>query len=140
MKQSNWWKRVREFSFLKLNSNKISGQKQLPSKPALRERLSHLTTSLISALIHALTTYSQRKNTIVALSSHLARLSATPAARSAFLAARGEVIRKRVRMIPLEGDIKLYVFDLAVIVFTGIKHTAEWFLGAFKENESSARE
>lgn len=43
-------------------------------------------------------------------------------------------------MIPLEGDIKLYVFDLAVIVFTGIKHTAEWFLEAFKENENAARE
>ena len=41
-------------------------------------------------------------------------------------------------MIPLEGDIKLYVFDLAVIVFTGIKHTAEWFLAAFKDNQSTA--
>jgi len=39
-------------------------------------------------------------------------------------------------MIPLEGDIPLYIFDLAIIVFTAIKHTAEWYLAAFKENDS----
>lgn len=29
----------------------------------------------------------------------------------------------------------VYVGDLAVVCFTGIKHTADWFLASFKENE-----
>lgn len=70
------------------------------------------------------------------LSEYLSRLNATPAARATFLAARGDLIKKRIRAIPLEGDIPLYIFDLAIIVFTAVKHTAEWYLASYKENDS----
>jgi len=29
----------------------------------------------------------------------------------------------------------MYINDLAMVMFTGIKHTADWFLASFKENE-----
>lgn len=67
--------------------------------------------------------------------SLLLRLNAGAAARSTFLAARTEVMRKCVRMITFEGSIGVYIADLAIVVFTGIKHTADWFLASFKENE-----
>lgn len=38
-------------------------------------------------------------------------------------------------MITFEGSIGVYIADLAIVVFTGIKHTADWFLASFKENE-----
>jgi hypothetical protein len=124
---------MRNFGFL---LTIYSGQGQLATKPALKAKLTQLTANLTSALLHSLSDHRQRKSAVVQLSSLLGRLHATPAARAAFLTARGELVRKRIRMIPLEGDIPLYIFDLAIIVFTAIKHTAEWYLAAFKENDS----
>ena len=49
-------------------------------------------------------------------------------------------MKKRIRMITLEGHIGMYISDLAMVVFTGIKHTADWFLASFKENEVSSSE
>jgi hypothetical protein len=40
-----------------------------------------------------------------------------------------------VRAIRFEGHIGMYIGDLSMVVFTGIKHTADWFLASFKENE-----
>ena len=50
------------------------------------------------------------------------------------------MIRKRVRMIRFDGHVGTYVGDLAVVVFTGIKHTADWFLSSFRENEVASCE
>lgn len=108
--------------------------------PLLKDKLTSLTASLTSALLHSLSEPSHRKTTIVYLSSLLTKLGAGPAARAAFLTTRSELINKRIRSIPFEGDIPLYIFDLAIVVFTAIKHTAEWFLASFKENEAAARE
>jgi hypothetical protein len=44
-------------------------------------------------------------------------------------------MRKYIRAIRFEGSIGVYVGDLAMVVFTGIKHTADWFLASFKGNE-----
>ena len=43
-----------------------------------------------------------------------------------------------MRKIKFEGHVGAYVGDLAVVYFTGIKHTADWFLASFKENEVSS--
>jgi hypothetical protein len=95
---------------------------------------------LTSALLHSLSEPSHRKTSVVYLTSLLTKLGAGPAARAAFLTTRSELISKRIRSIPFEGDIPLYIFDLAIVVFTAIKHTAEWFLASFKENEAASRE
>jgi len=39
------------------------------------------------------------------------------------------------RKIRFEGHTGTYIGELAVVYFTGIKHTADWYLASFKENE-----
>lgn len=34
----------------------------------------------------------------------------------------------------------MYINDLAMVIFTGIKHTADWFLASFKDNEVASCE
>ena len=75
---------------------------------------------------------------MVFLISLLLRLKAGPAARSTFLDMRTKVLKAHVRKIRFEGHVGAYVGDLAVVYFTGIKHTADWFLASFKENEVSS--
>ena len=106
--------------------------------PTLNAKLAPLKTSLTAALIHSLSALDNRKTTVVNLISHLLRLGAGPAARSTLLAARSEVTKKRVRMIRFEGAVEQYINDLAVVIFTGIKHTADWFLASFKENDMAS--
>lgn len=106
--------------------------------PTLNAKLAPLKVSLTAALIHSLSALENRKTTVVKLISLLLRLGAGPAARSTLLAARSEVTKKRVRMIRFEGAVEQYINDLAVVVFTGIKHTADWFLASFKENDMAS--
>ena len=94
-----------------------------------------LRASLTSSLLAALSDPSNRKSTTVHLTGLLARVSASAAARNAFLNSRATLTRQRVRMIRFEGHVQLYISDLATVVFTGIKHTADWFLASFKEND-----
>jgi len=114
------------------------GEAKMSTTPLLEPKLSVLRPSLISSLLHALADQSNRKTTVIELTGLLQRLRAGPAARSAFLAARSQLTRKRIRMIRFEGHIKLYISDLATVVFTGIKHTADWFLASFKENDATS--
>ncbi|KZV86381.1 hypothetical protein EXIGLDRAFT_681055 [Exidia glandulosa HHB12029] len=111
------------------------GEKKQATISALAPKLSALTKSLVSALLHTLSSTTNRKSHVVLLASLLARLKSTPAAVTTFLQARGEIARKRVRSIAMEGDIVNYVCDLCVVVFCGIKHTADWFLASWKEHE-----
>ncbi|KAI0080989.1 hypothetical protein K474DRAFT_1704276 [Panus rudis PR-1116 ss-1] len=111
------------------------GENKLSVIPSLSTKLTPLKSSLTSALLQSLSMASNRKSTVVHLISLLVRLNAGAAARSTFLTARTEMMRKWTRMIAFEGDIKTYIADLSTVIFTGIKHTADWFLASFKENE-----
>jgi len=72
------------------------------------------------------------------LIGYLLRLGQGPAARSTFLNARAEAMNRYVRAIKFEGHVGMYVHDLAVVVFTGIKHTADWFIAGFVEHEMTS--
>ncbi|KAI0714572.1 hypothetical protein C8Q76DRAFT_727239 [Earliella scabrosa] len=111
------------------------GESKLGIMPPLAAKLTPLKASLTAALLQSLSVPSNRKSTVVSLIGLLVRLKAGAAARSTFLAARADVIRKCVRKITFEGHIGSYIANLATVVFTGIKHTADWFLASFKENE-----
>jgi hypothetical protein len=113
----------------------IAGKAKLSTTPQLSSKLPALTTTLITALLHTLSSPTNRKSTVVNLISLLLRLQAGAVARNTFLKARGDAITKYIRVIRCEGSIGIYVGDLAMVVFTGIKHTADWFLASFKENE-----
>lgn len=37
-----------------------------------------------------------------------------------------------------DGDVARYSNELSLVVFTMIKHTAEWYLASFKENDMAS--
>lgn len=61
-------------------------------------------------------------------------------ARDTFLDARAALMRKRVRAIRFEGDARSYIKELALVVFTSVKHTADWYLASFKDLEMASGE
>ncbi|KAF8807915.1 hypothetical protein BYT27DRAFT_7190004 [Phlegmacium glaucopus] len=111
------------------------GQTKLSSIPLLAGKLPSLTSQLISSLLASLSLPSNRKSSTITLITLLNRLQAGSAARNAFLEMRTQVIRSHMRKIRFEGHIGTYVGELATVYFTGIKHTADWYLASFKENE-----
>ena len=98
-------------------------------------QLSALNADLVSSIVHTLRDSFNRKSANVELTSLLTRLQAGPVAQTTFLSTRTEVIRKRIRMIVPNGNIVEYISDLAMVVFTCIKHTADWYLASFKDND-----
>ncbi|KAG6907950.1 hypothetical protein DXG01_006808 [Tephrocybe rancida] len=111
------------------------GKAKLSITPLLAHKLPPLNALLTKSLLNSLSLPSVRKSTVVSLISYLLRLKAGPAARSTFLQMRTKVLKTHVRKIKFDGQVGTYVGDLAVVYFTGIKHTADWFLASFKENE-----
>ncbi|KAF9532123.1 hypothetical protein CPB83DRAFT_58809 [Crepidotus variabilis] len=111
------------------------GQAKASVTPVLALKLPQLTSQLISSLLDTLSFPSNRKTTVVTLISLLNRLKAGAAARNTFLEMRTRVISGLTRKIRFDGHIGTYIGELAVVYFTGIKHTADWYLASFKENE-----
>lgn len=106
MTQSPWSKAVRLpcLIWLVIDRHGTAGTKQLPKTPLLAPKLTALTASLTSALLHTLSDPMQRKTAVVHLTALLQRLHAGPAARAAFLAMRAELMRKRVRALRYAGS------------------------------------
>lgn len=113
---------------------------QLAESARVHPSLSPLVAALTSALLDALARPKNSKSTCVELVGHLLRLGAVARARETFLAARGAAIKGYVRAITFEGHVGLYIHHLAVVVFTAIKHTADWFLAGFVEHEMTSGE
>ncbi|KAI9569500.1 hypothetical protein HD554DRAFT_2020462 [Boletus coccyginus] len=111
---------------------------KLAESARVHPSLSPLVAALTSALLDALARPKNSKSTCVELVGHLLRLGAVARARETFLAARGAAIEGYVRAITFEGHVGLYVHNLAVVVFTAIKHTADWFLAGFVEHEMTS--
>ncbi|KAG8879593.1 exocyst complex component exo84 [Tulasnella sp. 331] len=109
-----------------------------PAVTLLPPRVAPLKISLTNDLLHDIADPTNRKLTVVKLAAHLNRLGAGVAARDAFLAMRTEVLRKRARMIRFEGSISLYVSELALVTFTHVKHTAEWYLASWREHDMAS--
>ena len=113
----------------------LQGRERLTILPSLAPKLTSLTASLTSALLHTLSDSSLSKSSVVSVTSLLLRLNEGVAARDAFLSTRDSLTKKRTRMIAFEGEVSSYVAELAFVVFTSIKHTANWYLASFEENE-----
>ncbi|KAJ8701873.1 exocyst complex component exo84 [Pleurotus ostreatus] len=103
--------------------------------PALATKLPVLTGLLTTSLLSSLALPSNRKAAVVHLISLLIRLDAGPAARRTFLEMREQVMKTLIRKIAFSGDTASYVGEMCMVWFTAIKHTADWFLASFKENE-----
>ncbi|KAF2396550.1 hypothetical protein EJ06DRAFT_223931 [Trichodelitschia bisporula] len=68
----------------------------------------------------------------------LFRLGFEDVAREAYLEARSETIKKRIRQCSYEGDLHLYVYQLSYIYFTIIKDTTNIYEAAFPVSMMSA--
>lgn len=114
------------------------GQAKLSITPSLEPKLNMLKSSLNTSLLQALSDPNNHKSTVVSLATLLSRLHSSMAARNAFLQSRAALTRKRIRTIRFEGHIQKYISELAMVVFTGIKHTVDWYLASFKENDATS--
>ncbi|SCV67496.1 BQ2448_5107 [Microbotryum intermedium] len=103
-----------------------------------RSKLDARTTELVTALLNDLSDASIRKSGVVRTTAWLLRLNQGERARETFLTARGISVRKRARQIKFEGDISMYVSELAMVTFTMIKNTCEWYMAAFKDNRMAS--
>ncbi|KAH8835121.1 hypothetical protein DL96DRAFT_1666039 [Flagelloscypha sp. PMI_526] len=111
------------------------GKAKMNLIPAVGPKLTLLTAQLNTSLLASISLSSNRRSNVIALATWLTRLGAGSAARSSFLAMRSNVLDGLIRKIRFEGHIGAYVGDLATVYFTCIKHTADWFLASWKENE-----
>lgn len=48
------------------------------------------------------------------------------------------IIKKRIRQLVFGGDITTYISELALVVFTLIRNTCEWYRDSFKQNEMAS--
>ncbi|KAK4699025.1 exocyst complex component 8, partial [Phenoliferia sp. Uapishka_3] len=103
-----------------------------------REKLDQRSTELVSALLQDLSDHSIRKSGVIRTTSWLLRLGQGEKARETFLAGRGTLVRKRARQIKFEGDISMYISELAMVCFTLIKNSCEWYMAAFKDNRMAS--
>jgi len=101
-------------------------------------RLEHLQPTLTAQILHDLSSHELRKAATSRLVAWLARLDSADKARDTFLATRREVMRKRVRNIKCEGDTTIYISELAIVCFTILRHSSDWYMTAFKENKMAS--
>jgi hypothetical protein len=107
--------------------------KSLPDS-SISVRLSTLTRELVDQISNDLADPDVRKSEVIDLTSFLTRLGEGQAARDAFLRARKELLGRRTRMIGYHGDVPTYISELAIVTFTILKHTSDWYLAAFQDN------
>lgn len=105
-----------------------------------RAKLDQRSAELVNVLLHDLSDHSIRKSGVVRVTSWLLRLGQGERARETFLNGRGTLVRKRARQIKFEGDISLFISELAMVTFTLIKNTCEWYMAAFKDNRMASGE
>ncbi|CEH13714.1 Exocyst complex subunit [Ceraceosorus bombacis] len=109
-----------------------------PAHQSLSAKLAHHTSLLVAAITHDLSSPYLKKTSVVRNASYLLRLDKGEKAREIFLAARSELLRRRSRQIKFEGDVSLYISELALVHFTLVKNTSEWYMSAFKDNRMAS--
>ncbi|GAC98205.1 potential exocyst complex component Exo84 [Pseudozyma hubeiensis SY62] len=104
----------------------------------LSAKLTSLTSELVAAISADFTRQNLKKSMVVRNASFLLRLDQGEKARQLFLDARTELLKKRTRQIKFEGDTGLYISELAMVHFTLIKNTSEWYMAAFKDGSMAS--
>ncbi|ORY93831.1 Cullin repeat-like-containing domain protein [Syncephalastrum racemosum] len=94
-----------------------------------------LCTTISSDLSNTLLTKLQFQRLV----NWLLRLNKGDQAQEVFLSTRSKIIKKRIRQLAFEGDIATYINELALVVFTLIRNTCEWYRDSFKQNEMASR-
>lgn len=103
-----------------------------------RSRLDVRSDELVALLLRDLADHSIRKSGVVRLTAWLLRLGQPEKARETLLSGRGSLLKRRARQIKFEGDISMYISELAMVCFTVIKNTCEWYMAAFRDNRMAS--
>jgi len=106
----------------------------------LSMKLQALTSQLVDSITHDLSSPALKKTAVVRNVGYLLRLDRGEKAREVFLQSRSDLLKKRSRQIKFEGDVSLYISELALVHFTLIKNTSEWYMSAFKDNRMASGE
>ncbi|KAN0061879.1 exocyst complex component exo84 [Thecaphora frezii] len=104
----------------------------------LSNKLAARTQDLVTAISTDFGQQSLKKSTVVRNVGYLLRLDKGEKARELFLSARTDLLKRRTRQIKFEGDVSLYISELALVHFTLIKNTSEWYMSAFKDNRMAS--
>jgi hypothetical protein len=119
----------------------VSETSGLETSSAHREmslRLRSLTSQLVESISYDLSSPLLKKSSVVRNVGYLLRLERGEQAREIFLNSRSELLKRRSRQIKFEGDVSLYISELALVYFTLIKNTSEWYMSAFKDNHMAS--
>lgn len=103
-------------------------------------KMQSLTSQLVEAITFDLSSPLLKKSAVVRNVGYLLRLDRGEKAREVFLQSRSDLLKKRSRQIKFEGDVSLYISELALVHFTLIKNTSEWYMSAFKDNRMASGE
>lgn len=116
------------------------GKQRLTSRPVsegslylLVEKFNGCASDLVNAISAELVSPYQRKSMVVRNAGLLVRLDKGREARDLLLEARSALLHRRMRQIKYEGDVSLYISELAMLYFTLIKNTGDWYMAAFKD-------
>lgn len=104
----------------------------------LNFKLDSLRPNLVTQIARELGSPKIRKQSAARLIGYLTRLGSAELARDTFLKARHDLMVRLIRGIKHEGDISLYVSELAVVCFTILRHTSDWYMNVFKENSMAS--
>lgn len=100
----------------------------------LDERASKLASIITTDLVEN----PAQKTAVKANIQWLVKLDYEDRAREAFLEARSATIKKRTRQVRFEGDVALYISQVALVQFTLIKNTVEIYNSCFEYRLASA--
>ncbi|KAG0306060.1 exocyst complex component exo84 [Linnemannia gamsii] len=104
------------------------------TRKRLDERVSRLSRAVILDLGQAhITKVAVQRNV-----GWLERLGCLDQAKDVFLTNRTKVVRQRMDQVKPKKDPVLHVEELAMIVFTTIRNTSEWFELSFKDPKMSS--
>ncbi|KAJ3015674.1 exocyst complex component exo84 [Thoreauomyces humboldtii] len=95
----------------------------------VEERTNHLAQLVSLDLANPVASKTQVQANI----DKLLRLGMGDQARDFFLTSRTSIIRHRIRLVRFDGDVALYISDLAQVVFRLIRNTCDWYGGSFRD-------
>ncbi|KAH0615106.1 uncharacterized protein H6S33_000742 [Morchella sextelata] len=101
-------------------------------------KLDERASRLAGIITTDLTENPAKKSTVKGNVQWLIRLDFEDRAREAFLEAKSAVIQKRTRQVRFEGDVPLYISQVALVQFTLIKNTVEIYNSCFEYRLASA--
>ncbi|BEJ15783.1 hypothetical protein CspHIS471_0503880 [Cutaneotrichosporon sp. HIS471] len=104
----------------------------------LQYRLDTLRPTVIQKIAQDLSSPDIRKTSAARLIALLTRLDRAELGRDTFLKARHDLMVRLVRSIKHEGDISLYINELAAVCFTVLRHTSDWYINAFQDNRMAS--